>query len=421
MPVALPSTPKWILRLVVVTALVGIGSGIGGGLVYLALHSIQHLAFGYSEGTFIEGLLDAPPVSRVVALAVAGVIGGVGWWALRRWGRLRPKHAIVSVESAVNGRRMPWFVTIANAGLQVVIVGLGASIGREVAPRELGALVADWLTDRAGVNARERRILVACGAGAGLAAVYNVPFGGAVFAVEILLAEISFATVLPALASSAIATLVARVVVPANPLYPIEQFPLSPSIVVWAILAGPVIGFAAIGFVRLMQFAQRIRPKSWGILIVMPLVFTAVGVVSLWFPAILGNGRSLGQLALTASLPVLLILVLTLLKVFATAGTIGSGAAGGTLTPALAVGAGFGLTIGAAWNLVWPGAPVAVFALIGAAAFLAVSMRAPLTALLLVMEFTNQGPDMFAPVMLCVAGAVAVGYLFERGRVTGVA
>ena len=416
MPIALPSTPRWILRLVVVTALVGIGSGISGGLVYLALHSIQHLAFGYSEGTFIEGLLDAPPVSRVVALAVAGVIGGVGWWALRRWGRLRPSHAIVSVESAVNGRRMPWFVTIANAGLQVVIVGLGASIGREVAPRELGALVADWLTDRAGVNARERRILVACGAGAGLAAVYNVPF-----AVEILLAEISFATVLPALASSAVATLVARLVVPANPLYPIEQFPLSPSIVVWAILAGPVIGFAAIGFVKLMQFAQGIRPKSWGILIVMPLVFTAVGVVSLWFPAILGIVRSLGQLALTASLPVLLILVLTVLKVFATAGTIGAGAAGGTLTPSLAVGAGLGLTIGAAWNLVWPGAPVAVFALIGAAAFLAVSMRAPLTALLLVMEFTNQGPDLFAPVMLCVAGAVAVGYIFERGRVTGVA
>lgn len=421
MPIALPSTPKWILRLVVVTALVGIGAGIGGGLVYLALHSIQHLAFGYSEGTFIDGLLKAPPVNRVVALAVAGVLGGVGWWALRRWGRLKPKHAIVSVESAVGGRRMPWFVTIANAGLQIVIVGLGASIGREVAPRELGALAADWLSEKAGVNARERRILVACGAGAGLAAVYNVPFGGAVFAVEILLAEISFATVLPALASSAIATLVARLVVPANPLYPIEQFPLSPSVVVWAVLAGPVIGFAAIGFVRLIQFAQGIRPKSWGILIVMPLVFTAVGVVSLWLPAILGNGRSLGQLALTASMPVLLILVMTVVKVFATAGTIGSGAAGGTLTPSLAIGAGLGLAVGAAWNLVWPGAPVAVFALIGAAAFLAVTMRAPLTALLLVMEFTNQGPEMFAPVMLCVAGAVAVGYLFERRRITGVA
>ncbi|WP_348788571.1 chloride channel protein [Leifsonia sp. NPDC080035] len=415
------ATPRWLFRLVVVTALVGIGSGVGGGLVYLGLHFIQHLAFGYSEGTFFDGLLEAPPVNRVVALAVAGVIGGVGWWLLRRWGRRSPGHAVVSIEAAVGGRRMPGFVTLANAALQVIIVGLGASIGREVAPREVGALWAAWLSEKAGVSARERRILVACGAGAGLAAVYNVPFGGAVFAVEILLAEISFATVLPALATSAVATLVARIVVPANPLYLVPQVPLSPNIVVWSILAGPIIGLAAVGFVRLVRFAQDHRPRSWGILIVMPAVFIAVGFVSLAFPAILGNGRSLGQLALTATLPVLLIFVTTLVKTAATVGTIGAGAAGGTLTPSLAIGAGFGLTIGALWNLVWPGEPLVAFAFIGAAAFLAVTMRAPLTALLLMMEFTNQGPDMLAPVMLCIAGAVAVGYVLERSRVTGVA
>ena len=415
------ATPRWLFRLVVVTALVGIGSGVGGGLVYLALHAIQHLAFGYSEGTFLDGLLEAPPVNRVVALAVAGVIGGVGWWLLRRWGRRDPGHAVVSVEAAVGGRRMPGFVTLANAALQVVIVGLGASIGREVAPREVGALWASWLSEKAGVSARERRILVACGAGAGLAAVYNVPFGGAVFAVEILLAEISFATVLPALATSAVATIVARIVVPANPLYLVPQVPLSPTIVVWSILAGPLLGFAAVGFVRLVRFFQDHRPRSWGILIVMPLVFIAVGFVSLAFPAILGNGRSLGQLAMTATLPVLLIFVTTLVKTAATVGTIGAGAAGGTLTPSLAIGAGLGLSIGALWDLVWPGAPLAAFAFIGAAAFLAVTMRAPLTALLLLMEFTNQGPEMLAPLMLCIAGAVAVGYVLERNRVTGVA
>ncbi|MBN9629043.1 MAG: chloride channel protein, partial [Actinobacteria bacterium] len=176
------------------TALVGVGARIGGGLVYLGLHSIQHLAFGYSEGSFLEGLLEAPPVNRVVALVVAGIVGAVGWYFLRAWGRRRADHAVVSVEAAVGGRRMPGVVTLLNAALQVVIVGLGASIGREVAPREIAAWWASWLADRAGVSARERRILVACGAGAGLAAVYNVPFGGAVFAVEILLAEISFAT-----------------------------------------------------------------------------------------------------------------------------------------------------------------------------------------------------------------------------------
>ena len=405
----------------VVTALVGVGAGVGGGLVSLGLHTIQHLAFGYSEGTFFEGLLEAPPVNRVVALAVAGVLGGVGWWLLRAWGRRRADRVVVSVEAAVGGRRMPGIVTLVNAALQVVIVGLGASIGREVAPREVGALWAGWLAERAGVSARERRILIACGAGAGLAAVYNVPFGGAVFAVEILLAEISFATVLPALATSAIAALVARFAVPANPLYTVEHVPLSPTIVVWSILAGPILGFAAVGFVRLTRLAQARRPQQWGILIVMPLVFTAVGVVSLWLPAILGNGRALGQLALSATLPVLLILLVTLVKTVATVGTIGAGAAGGTLTPSLAIGAGLGLSIGALWNQLWPSAPLAAFALIGAAAFLAVTMRAPLTALLLVMEFTGQGPELLAPVMLCVGGAVAVGYIVERGRVTGVA
>jgi CIC family chloride channel protein len=232
---------------------------------------------------------------------------------------------------------------------------------------------------------------------------------------------VSFATVLPALATSGIAALVARVVVPANPLYRVEQVPLSPTIVVWSVLAGPLIGLAAVGFVRAASFAQRHRPERWGILVVMPVAFVAIGVVALWFPAILGNGRALGQLALGASLPVLLLLAITVLKAVATVGTIGAGAAGGTLTPSLAIGAGLGLAVGDAWLLLWPGAPLAGFALLGAAAFLAVTMRAPLTALVLVMEFTGQRPALLVPLMLCVAGAVAVGYLIERRRVTGVA
>ncbi|MGH1525828.1 hypothetical protein ACRAWC_17960 [Leifsonia sp. L25] len=101
------ATPAWLTRLVVVTALVGVGAGVGGGLVYLGLHTIQHLAFGYSEGTFLEGLLDAPPVNRVVALVLAGILGGVGWFFLRRWGRRSTGRAIVSVEAAVGGAGCP--------------------------------------------------------------------------------------------------------------------------------------------------------------------------------------------------------------------------------------------------------------------------------------------------------------------------
>lgn len=407
---------SWAVRLILVTALVGIGAGISGLIVSLALHGIEHLAYGYSAGSFLDGVSHAPPWQRVAALATAGVVGGLGWWALRRWGA-----PVVSIQQSVGGKRMPLVSTAINAGLQIVIVGLGASIGREVAPRELGAAFAGWLSDTTGVTARERRILIACGAGAGLAAVYNVPLGGALFAVEILLAEISFATALPALVTAAIATVVARIVVPATPLYTVPRFELTPSLFVWAVIAGPVLGFAALAFVTVVRFAQRIRPRSWWILVVMPAVFTAVGLIALPFPAVLGNGRALGQTAFSGAMPFMMLGVLALVKLVTTTATIGSGAAGGTLTPSLAIGASLGAALGGLWELAWPGGPVVAFAFVAASAFLASTMRAPFTAIVLVIEFTNQGPALLVPTMLCVAGAVTVSYLLTRWRVIGVA
>ena len=416
--VRLPPRPNgsWIVRMILVTALVGIGGGLSGLVVAIGLHLIEHFAYGYTSGTFLDGLLGSDPFRRVIALTIAGIIGGIGWWALRRWAK-----PVVSAEEAVQGNAMPAFATLANSALQITIVGLGASIGREVAPRELGALLAGWITDKAGVTARERRVLIACGAGAGLAAVYNVPLGGALFAVEILLGELRFSTALPALGSSAIATLVGRLVVPATPLYHLPQFALSPSLLVWSIVAGPFIGFAALAFVWLIRFAADHRPVGWKILIVMPLVFVGIGGIALAFPAILGNGRSLGQTAFDGTTPLALIAALLLLKVIATAATIGSGAAGGTLTPSVAIGAAFGAAAGGLWVSFWPGTAVAAFAFVAAAAFLASTLRAPFTALVLLIEFTNQGATLLVPAMLAIAGSVAVNYLSGRRRLTGTA
>lgn len=394
------------IRLIVVTALVGVGAGLGGLLVTLALTGLERLAAGTTA--------TAPGI-RVLALGVAGVVGALGWWALRRWGA-----PVVSIEKSLTGQRMPAGTTVANVSLQTIIVGLGASIGRELAPRELGALVAGWLTRTAGVSARESRILIACGAGAGLAAVYNVPLGGAIFIVEVLLAEVSFAVALPAFATCAIATVVARLVVPVTPLYSLPQFTISPSLLVWSVIAGPVIGLAALGFVRLVGFAEAHRPRSWGVLIVMPVVFVGVGVLSIPFPTIIGNGLLLGQLAFTGAVPLSLLAALVVAKVAATSATIGSGAAGGTLTPSLAVGAALGGVLGGLWVLLWPGTPIAAFAFVAASAFLASSLRAPFTALVLVVEFTNQGPSLLIPTMLAIGGSVGISYLAGRRRLAGI-
>lgn len=411
--------------MVVVTALVGVAGGVAGIAVFLALHLIQVVAFGFPFHTTLEAADEPAALRRFLAVLAAGVLAAVGWWMLRRWGR-----AVVSVPAAVAGSRMPSLVTLANAGLQILAVGLGASIGKEVAPRELGAWLSQRITERAGLTKRETRILVACGAAAGLAAVYDVPLGGALFAVEVLLGEISFATALPAFATSAIAAFVARLVVPVETLYDVPHMTMSPSVVVWSIVAGPVLGFAGIGFVRLTTVLQRHQPRGWRILLVMPFVFALVGLVAVFVPEVMGNGRATGLAAMNAQLtdpavlglaPVLFMLVLAVAKTATTAGTIGAGTAGGTLTPSIAIGAAAGAFLGGAWLFVWPGSGLAAFAFIGAAAFLATTMRAPFTALVLVVEFTGQGPTILIPALLAVSGAVAVGYVLGRRRLAGVA
>ncbi|WIB35458.1 chloride channel protein [Curtobacterium sp. MCJR17_043] len=251
--------------------------------------------------------------------------------------------------------------------------------------------------------------------------------GGALFAVEVLLGELTLATALPAFVTSAVAAFVARLVIPDEVLYHVPAMHLSPSLLVWAVVVGPLLGLAGVGFVRATNRLQAIAPTGWKLLVVLPVVFALVGLVAIPFPEVMGNGRALGLAAMNADLdgptllgmaPLLALLVLGLLKTVTTAATIGAGAVGGTLTPSIAVGSALGGFLGAAWMLLWPtdGGSLAAFAFVGAAAFLATTMRAPFTALVLVVEFTQEGTDILIPSLLAVSGAVAVGYVLARRR-----
>ncbi|WP_066521418.1 chloride channel protein [Curtobacterium ammoniigenes] len=424
MPDASRTTPRWVAKLVVVTALVGISGGVAGIGVYVALHVIQVVAFGFPWHTSAEAADNSSAIGRFLGLAAAGVIAGPAWWALRRFGK-----PIVSVQKAVAGTRMHGLVTVANAGVQILSVGLGASIGKEVAPREVAAWLAQVVTERAGLSKREARILIACGAASGLAAVYDVPLGGALFTLEVLLGELTFAAALPAFATNAIAAFVARLVVPVDTLYAVPHMTMSASLVAWSIVVGPVLGIAGVGFSRLTGRMQNIAPRRSGVLLSVPIVFAIVGLIAVAFPSVMGNGRAMGLVAMNERLgdpsvlglaPIVLMLVLALAKTVTTTATIGAGAVGGTLTPSIAIGSASGAFLGGLWLLFWPGSGLAAFAFIGAAAFLATTMRAPFTALALVAEFTNQGTQIFIPAMLAVSGAVAVSYVIGRRRLAGV-
>jgi H+/Cl- antiporter ClcA len=408
--VTAPSSSR--TRLAVATVLTGVAAGVAGAALTEVLHAVQHVAFGYTEDTFLTGVERASSARRVLAVGLGGLIVGVGWWLARR----RFTATDVSVTHALRERlpRLPILATLVDALLQIVAVGAGASLGREGAPRQVGAAGGGWIAARLGLSATQRRTLLACGAGAGLAAVYNVPFGGAAFTLEVLLGSIAVSDVAPAVVTSLIAAAVAWPVLGRRATYPIATVHLATPVLVWAVLVAPVAGVVGVLFVRLTTAARTHAVSGWRSVIAIPAVFACLGAAAMAYPQLLGNGKGPTELAFTGAVSLSLAALLVVLKPLATAACLGSGAIGGLLTPALATGAALGACTGHLWTLLWPGAPIAQYAIVAAAAVLAVTQRAPLTATVLTLEFVGTGLSLLAPMVAAVALAATTAWLLDR-------
>ncbi|MDB5984809.1 MAG: Chloride channel protein [Pseudomonas sp.] len=409
-----PATPpktRPLLTLGIVVILTGVGAGLGGMLLALLLHGIQHLAYGYSQDTllshesFLFGVTAASGQRRVLVMALCGVVAGVGWWLLYRYGR-----PLISIKKAVSPEAplMPPGSTLIHALLQIITVGLGSPLGREVAPREVGALIGGWLSVRARLAPETQRLIVACGAGAGLAAVYNVPLGGAVFVLEVLIGSFSWPAAIMALTTSAIGASIAWVGLGAESQYVVPHFDLSPNLIGWSLISGPLFGLAAYGFVRLTSTARQHAARGWQLPVLSLINFTLIGCLAIYLPQVLGNGKGPAQLGFDGELTLGLAALLLVSKIIVTTCTLRAGAEGGLLTPALASGALMAILLGGAWSLVWPGVPLGAFAIVGAAAFLGASMNMPLTAIVLVAEFTRIDHNFLVPIILAVVGSVCV-------------
>lgn len=414
MTVLKKSTNKTPLTaLVLVTIAVGISSGFLGMSLALLLHWIQHIAYGYSpfhiisNESFLEGVSASSPERRISILVLCGLIAGVGWACIYRF--CKP---LVSIADAIKtDKRMPGLATTLHALLQIITIALGSPLGREVAPRELSAVFASWLSDKVGLSIKETKIMLACGAGAGLAAVYNVPFGGALFILEVLLCTASWTIVLPAITTSAIAVVVSWWGLGNEPLYYMPHLSISYSLVIWALITGPIFGFTAYWFIDIAT-RQRANARHGWIMIVSCLVnFTLIGLLSVYFPALLGNGKSPAQMEFAESVGLAMSSILLVLRCIITWSSLRAGAQGGLLTPSLANGALLGVILGYLWNLFFPSSPYEAFAVIGAAAFLASAQKMPLTAIVLIFELTRTNSSFLIPIMLAIAGSVGTWHL----------
>jgi len=189
------------------------------------------------------------PARHVLALLGAGGVTGAGQVVLTR---LSSGNGI-DITAAIwfSAGRLPALRTLGSALLSVIVVGMGASLGREGAPKQVGAVLANAFSDRGRLSDEQRRLLVACGAGAGMAAAYGVPLGGALFALEVLRGVLALRLILPALLTAIAATAVSWLLgMPNAPTYTIPAYPSPVSLAVWACLAGPVAGVASVLYVR---------------------------------------------------------------------------------------------------------------------------------------------------------------------------
>ena len=419
--------------------IIGVVGGYGAILFRMVIHSIENLSFGASE--HLLGTLGSlawwqrllPPL-----IGISLVAPFVHWLAQEAKG-----HGVPEVMEAValrEGRirvRVVFIKLIASA----ISIGTGCSVGREGPIVQIGSAGGSALGQILRVSRRRMRILVGCGAAAGLAATFNAPIAGVLFAMEVLLGEYGTMTLSPIVISSVIATVISRAHLGNSPAFQIPEMLKTFS---WAsfweigtfLLLGLAAGALGVLFSRAVYFSEdtfeRIKLPVWvrGI-----IGGGLVGGVVVFFPNVAGvgydtiEGLMRGDLA-TISAPGSALTLLTagwmiaaalfLAKLMATALTLGAGGSGGIFAPSLFLGASAGFFIGQIFNVLLPGmvnAPQA-YALVGMGALVAGATHAPLTSIIILFEMTGDYRIILPLMLACISSTLIAQKIDEESIYT---
>ena len=370
--------------MVLAAGLLGLVSGLAGIFLHFLLELVEGLAFGQSEhqsGFLTDGV---PPYRIGISLLIVGLASSLVWYFLQRKGKLLSIKGQMKEEDA--RPTLHFWKQLLHSSWQIVAVGTGAPIGKEGAPREIGALLAGRLAKGFDLSLTDRIFLIACGAGAGLAAVYQVPLTSVFFIFETLGIAFSFKRFVLAGVTTYIAFYVAGWVISDHALYkmPVTTWSLQ---VLWVIpILVLVLTPLAYGFARLTKQATAHRIKDQRIFLTLPLVFLFLAVLAQNLPHLLGNGRMVAQEVING-ISWKTALVLFVLKALVVLLTLWAGAYGGTLTPSFALGMAGAALLTLAFGL----EASSTILLIGAVCFLTVTLNAPFSATGLVIGFTGQG------------------------------
>lgn len=410
-------SPRRNLDFFCAVVIVGLLAGIAGLATTEVLRFVEHLTYHYSFGTLLTGITGSSPVRRALGPVVGGALAGLGWWLLRRSTPVPPLEGTIARREPIP--RLAWSV---DAVLQVLLVGSGASLGREGAPRQFAAALGDfataWLKRLSG---DDRRVLLACAAGAGLGAVYAVPLAGALFAVRIMLNTWHPRAVGAALLTSSLAVAICSAETHDQPSLAWPSAESSYLLTAHGLILAPVTLAVGLVFKWLMAAARPARlMRSWVLIPALAGAGLVMGICSHWWPELPGNGRSILTVSLASRMTLSAALIILVLKPLLTALFLRAGGAGGMLTPSLATGAAAGSALVLAVN--WAAGThlhTPTVSLAGAAGVLAVTQGSPIWAAIFVWELAHPPLWLFLVFLLTACGAYGLKVLALGRRPSG--
>lgn len=392
--------------------LVGIFAGIVGIVFTNLLHVIQHFTFGYNDLSFGVGVAQASGERRVWALLACGLVGGIGWVLIHRYvGKL------VEVKDAVKDvtKEMPPVTTLIHSTLQIITVAMGSPLGREVAPREATSALITWVMRYVKLTNENRSLLIACASGAGLAAVYNSPVSATIFVLETLLLTWNVRALSSAFIACGIATFVVRLELGDTVQYDMPQPVMIGNFAEFAVLIGIIIGVAVVFFDKSQAYLPKFDRKSPKMILLSVIAFGLVGLMAVYFPAILGNGKPGNQLTFAHLVPWEYGLGLFAAKWAAVLLAMGAGAYGGKITPSMMLGSTLALVVAIAWNFAIGPISIGLSAFLGAVVFLGLAQKMPLTSSVFMLELSRFSVELLFPIALAMGmGMITQAWLKDK-------
>lgn len=390
------------LFMIILAIFIGILAGFGAVGIRMLIEFFSELSFP-GDGSLLDNIREAPWYVKVLIPTIGGLIVGpiIYFFAPEAKG-----HGVPEVMQSIllKGGNIRPRVALVKAFASAITIGTGGSVGREGPIIQIGSSLGSSVGQFFRVNSRRMKTLVGCGAAAGIAAAFNAPIAGALFAVEIILMDFAVAQFSPIVISSVIATVVSHLFEGDFAAFQVPSYQLvSPYEISFYFILGALSGLVSWLFIKVLYYSEdlwdfkfRIKPyykaAIGGVLI---------GLIAIVYPEVMGVGYDMITKALQSNAIWHVALVLIFVKILATSITLGSGGSGGIFAPSLFMGAMLGAFFGYVVNMIFPEstAQPGAYALVAMGGLVAGTTRAPITAIIIVFELTKE-TSIILPLMI---------------------